>query len=694
MNIQVAITDRYRKAYRSLRHDEQKVIDLAIDEWMANPENTSSNFEKLSFMGSNIFSIRVNRAGRVIMAKFDGVYFLLHAEGQQHDKVNDWAKNKRIDRNSITGAIQIYTDPVELLEVNTPKETDKTEMPIFRTCTFEQLKIIGVPEGWINKILSITDEDEYVALWSYLPDDAIENLEAVKNGFEIKNLVTQIFDEHKKEKLPIEEQVVKQPGFEFLTEDESLAAVLKKDISLFRLYLHQTQKFLLDYDFKGPVKLTGMAGTGKTVVAIHKTKQLVERLPAGANPVFFTTYTKFLIKNIQSMFAEAKLDMSKLVVVNLHKFALQYAINLEIIDSNPDIIFEDRDDLKLWKKYCELYSIRNFLPQFLMEEYRQIIQEKHIISEQAYYDVPRTGRGDILVKSKRAEVWKVLSNFENFQRSENKYTFVDIIFTLNKYLERFPDLKPFSHVVCDEVQDFSNLELRLIRNLVPVGNNDLFLTGDPFQNIYQKRINFSESRIQIVGRSYRLKTNYRTTEQIQQFAFQPLKNQEFLDFDGQRVNITKCESLVFGNEPEQYMFKSQKAEFDFLAGYVQENFGQIGLHEICFATRQKDKLNELIDFFKEKRFPCINLENVDDLVQTEGKLVFSTLHGLKGLEFKNLVVFNFSNDTFPFKPVGFNKWTQEEIKTYLRSEYALLYVSFSRAISRLMVTGVGDTVVF
>ena len=106
-------------------------------------------------------------------------------------------------------------------------------------------------------------------------------------------------------------------------------------------------------------------------------------------------------------------------------------------------------------------------------------------------------------------------------------------------------------------------------------------------------------------------------------------------------------------------------------------------------------LNKLVcRQLKDKKFPCINLENVDDLNQTEGKLVFSTLHGLKGLEFKNLVVFNFSNDTFPFKPVGFNKWTQDEIKTYLRSEYSLLYVSFSRAISRLMITGIGEKVEF
>lgn len=692
MNIQVATTTRFRKAFRTFREKEQKQIDEGITTFLIEPTNPSSNFEPLNFIDHKLKSIRISDNIRVILAIMDGVYFLLHVD--YHDKAYAWGENKRIDRNMVTGAIQFYTDAEEVKELQATKEPETGEKPVFGHCSSEQLEIIGVPEGWIPKLLTVVDEEEYTNLWSYLPEDAVENLEAVRNGFDIRNLVMQINAEQQKENLPIVEQVKKQEGFELLTDDESLAEALKKDISVFRYYLHPTQKFLLNYEFKGPVKLTGTAGTGKTVAALHKTKQLAERLPLGAKPVFFTTYTKYLIKNIQAMFEEARLPKNKLVVTNLHQFAVQYAKELELIQGNPKFISSETELLKLWKKYCATYFISSFAPEFLLAEYREIIQEKHITSEAAYFDVPRTGRGDILVKSKRIDVWKAFLNFESFQRSENTFTFEDIIFQLNKYLEHFPEYKPFSHVICDEVQDFNNLELRLLRNLVPPGKNDMFLSGDPFQNIYQKKINFSESGINIKGRSYRLKTNYRTTEEIQTFAFNTLKNQNFEDFNGSKIILQKCESLVYGEEPIQLLFKSEQAEHEYLANYIRENFGLIGLHEICFATRFKDKLVELMDFFKSKHYPCINLDDVSDLKETEGKIVFSTLHSLKGLEFKNLVVFNLSQVTFPYIPKGFKSWDDSQQKEYLKTEHALLYVAFSRAISRLIVTGTGDKIQF
>ncbi|MFW5983223.1 MAG: 3'-5' exonuclease [bacterium] len=692
MELKVAITDRFRKTFRSLSTTEQKDIDAAIDTWLKNPGNPSSNFEKLSFMGPNIFSIRTSRAGRVIMAKFDGVYFLLHAEGKQHDKANDWAKNKRIDRNDITGAIQIYTDPVEFKEPDHSSK-DETNTPIFQNCTEEQLKTIGVPEGWISKVLSVDKEEDYTNLWSYLPEDAIENLEAVRNGFDIRNLVQQINEEYQEEiKNSTVEQINKQDGLELLTEDESLKEILSKDISVFRYYLHPTQKFLVDTNFRGPVKVTGTAGTGKTVAALRKAKKLVEELPENNKPVFFTTYTRYLIKNIQSMFENAGISGDKIVVTNLHNFAVNYAKELELISGTPKIIFKKKDKIAQWERYCNNYFIDKYSPKYLKEEYEEIILNKHILNADDYLRTQRTGRGDILGKHQRQEIWEALTNFDNFQRSENSFSFEDIIFQLNKYLEQFPDLKPFSHVICDEIQDFSNLELRLLRNIVPEGMNDMFLSGDPFQNIYQKQINFSQSGVQIRGRSFRLRTNYRTTDEIQTLAFNALTDQNFNDFTGESTSLLKCESLIYGEEPQYKIFETQDDEFEYLAQYIKNNFGQIGLHEICFATRKKDDRNELREYLSNFHFPCINLEEIKDLKETEGKIVLSTLHGLKGLEFKNLVIYNLSKETFPYIPYNFKHFTKEQQADYIRSEHALLYVSFSRAISNLIITGTGHPI--
>jgi hypothetical protein len=692
MNIQVATTDRFRKAFRSFREKEQKQIDEGINTYLIEPTNPSSNFEKLHFIDPNLNSIRVSEDIRIVLAFFDGVYFLLHVD--RHDAAYNWGRNKRIDRNMTTGAIQLFTDAEEIEKSGTKQVEQTTEKPIFGHCSEEQLKVIGVPDGWITKIKSVSDEKEYENLWSYLPDDTIENLESVRDGFDIRSLVLQILDEYDKEQLPIKEQVVKQEGYELLTEDVSLADALKKDISLFRFYLHPSQKFLVEKNFKGPVKLTGTAGTGKTVVAMHRTRRLVDQLGNLDKPVFFTTYTKYLIKNIQSLFEEAKIPKEKLVVTNLHHYAVEYAQKLELLQGLPIIIESESDKLKLWKKFCSSYSLSKFTPEFLLNEYSQIIQDKHVTSEEDYLIIPREGQGVALVKSKRTELWPIFINFETFQRNENTFSFEDIIFILNKYLERWPDLKPFSHVICDEVQDFSNLELRLLRNLAPEGQNDLFLVGDPFQNIYKKRINFSKSGIKIAGKSYRLRINYRTTAEIQKLAFSAIAKFEFSDFEENKAIMSACESLVFGEEPEFKTFENEEQEFKFLADYIRKFFGQVGLHEICFATRTKEKRDQIKDYFKSQNFTCVNLEEISDLKETEGRIVLSTLHGLKGLEFKSLVVFNLSKDTFPHTPRGFQKFSEEEKAEFIKSEHALLYVSFSRAISHLMITGVGSDISF
>ncbi len=691
MNILVALTDRYRKTYRNLKTDVQKDIDQAIDDWIKKPTNPSSNFEKLSFVGNNIYSIRSSKAGRVIMAKFDDIYFLLHAEDKQHDQANNWAKNKRIDRNAITGAIQIFTEPVEVIK-DLPKEpADVETKPIFDGCTEDQLKQIGVPDGWASKILSITSVEEYENFWQYLPEDAIENLEIVRNGFDIKTLISQLISEHEEQpELTTSEQVKKQEGFELITEDNTLAEALKKDISVFRYYLHPTQKFLVANNFKGPVKVTGTAGTGKTVAAIHRAKRLVSELPHNDKPVFFTTFTKYLIKNIKSMFHSEGLSENSLVISNLHQFALKYAKELSVIPDKHEIITKNNGERDLWEKFCITYFVNDFTPGFLREEYKEVIQGMHVTTKEQYLNVARLGRGKPLVKAQREELWNLFRNFESFQRTASKYCFDDVIFVLNKYLENFPQLKPFSHVVCDEVQDFSNLELRLLRNLVPGGYNDLYLTGDPYQNIYKKKINFARSGISIRGKSFRLRVNYRTTDEIQKLAFAALKNYKFLDFEGIEAMAPTSEPIMFGESPEVEIFETTEDEFRFIVEYIRGCFGNMPLHDICFATRKKDYRDKLFDYLEEKNISCIKLESVEDLnSDTKGRVVLSTLHGIKGLEFKTLIVFGLSTSTFPFYPRGFSTLSEEDKIDYLRSEHALLYVSFSRAISGLIITGVG-----
>jgi hypothetical protein len=694
MNIKACSTDRFRKTYRSLKKNEQELVDKGVDLWLQNPDNGSSNFEKLGFMGDNIFSIRLNSAWRVIMAKFDDVYFLLHTGGQ-HDKTNEWAKNKTIDRNSTTGAIQIYNVNVE--EIDRQISNSKPEEEIkgaFENISNDDLMILGVPEEWCETVKKVQTEEQYMNLWDVLPEDALSNLEVVyDDSIDLKILLAQIKNDIEQKPTDVVEQIKIQPGFHVIGKDTRILDAMNEDISVFRFFLHPSQKTYTNKNAKGPLKLTGGAGTGKTVVALHRTKYLLENLKENDKPILFTTYTKYLIKNIRSLFSSQGIDEEKLMISNLHHFALKYAQEIELFDQNIKIVTQPHELKKSWKDFVKRNPEVKWDPDFLKLEYEEVIQKFHITTLEAYLKVKRTGRVDALVVSDRETVWQALASYEAYQKYTKNYTFNDIIFQLNKYLELWPEYRPFSHIICDEIQDFNNLEMRLLRNLVEEKENDLFLCGDPFQNIYQRTLRFSHSGINIRGkRSSRLKINYRTTEEIRQFAVKMLEGFEYDDFSGKKASFEGDTSVLNGNEPSYELFENNDEFYKYIIAYIKDSFGQLGLHEICITARTTDEVANIYNFLSASKIPVKNLKDIEDVSETENHIVVCTMHALKGLEFKNVIVAGFDKNSFPYKPRGYKNWNEQEREAFLKSEHSLYYVVFSRAISQLIVTGIGEKV--
>jgi superfamily I DNA/RNA helicase len=333
-------------------------------------------------------------------------------------------------------------------------------------------------------------------------------------------------------------------------------------------------------------------------------------------------------------------------------------------------------------------------PQFLKNEYEKVILQKHITSFESYKNVLRSGMGSQLLSIDREKVWEAIEKYESYQTYTKTYTFEEIIFKLNRYLELWPEYIPFSYVVCDELQDLNNIELRLLRNLVEKKENDLFLVGDPFQNIYQKQVNFKQSNVQIVGRSHSLKINYRTTEEIRKFANNALHNFVFEDFNGDVAeNITE-KSLINGTEPSYLSFENVDEQLEFIEKYIKESFGQIGLHELCVVARTSDQVDEVYEYLKSIKLPVVKLSELQNLDLANDKVVVATMHGVKGLEFKNVIVYGIDKKSFLKKPRGFKNWSENDQNSFIKSEYALLYVVFSRAISNLILLGLGEKVEF
>lgn len=694
MNFNVATTTMFMKTLLSLTNKEQKSVVAAIDHWRENPENTGSNFEKLNHPNDNIYSIRVNDTWRVIMAKFDDTYFLLHT-GVQHDKTNNWAKNKKIDRNIMTGAFQIYSVNVREFEERLAQEQPVSEEAgPFEGITRNELLILGVPEEWLESVWKVKTDNHFYDLIGFLPNDAAESLGLIYTGEgDLRILIEQNKTKIATKPENLIDQIKIQPGFYVLGEDSSLMDVLHQDVNIFRFYLHPAQRLYATGNFKGSMKITGSAGTGKTVVAMHRAKYLLEKLKPEDKPIFFTTFTRHLIKNIKSLFAGQKMLGEQLHVNNLHSFALEYGKQLGAFDDNIQVVTDNHKISQNWKSFVQSYPAISWPANFLKEEYEQVIQQNQINTLEDYLKISRSGRGEGLNANARTSVWKALKTYENHQTYLRQYSFDDLVFKLNNYLAEHPEERPFSHIICDEIQDFSNLEMRLLRNLVEEKPNDLFLCGDPFQNIYQKKLNFIQAGINIRGkRSYRLTVNYRTTEEIRKYAVDMLNGYSFDDFSGKKPSMAGDRSILNGEDPQYLLFNDDEELKGYILDYIRQSFGNLRLHEICITARTNKEVDKIASWLSEAMYPVIKLNEIESIKDANDKVVLGSMHSLKGLEFKNLIVTGFDKASFPYKPNTFNRWSEEAQQQYLKSEHALYYVAFSRAISQLVVTGIGEQI--
>ena len=251
-------------------------------------------------------------------------------------------------------------------------------------------------------------------------------------------------------------------------------------------------------------------------------------------------------------------------------------------------------------------------------------------------------------------------------------------------------IHPFKHVIADEIQDFSNPELRFLRALVEEGPDDLFLVGDPYQRIYNNRkIAFSQVGINVRGkRSKRLRVNYRTTEEIKRAATNVVNGCAFDDFDGSPESLAGYVSLMHGDRPEYKIYDNRNEEIAAIIDFIRmcrEN--GIEYKDIVVASYIKDSIKPVQDALHRNNIPYKNLMN--EGTGNDNGVNLSSFHNMKGLEFKVVILSDVTKKTFPYLPYGFEGLDEIEKKNHLMNQKALMYVAITRAIQKVLITGSG-----
>ncbi|MDX3191378.1 3'-5' exonuclease [Streptomyces sp. MN03-5084-2B] len=477
--------------------------------------------------------------------------------------------------------------------------------------------------------------------------------------------------------------------------DEQLRRMLTGDFAAWRLFLHPDQRHLVERGRKGPFRVTGGAGTGKTVVAMHRAVALARRNPQSR--VLLTTYTKNLalqlaegVKGLADTAVFERIDVSGVDQLARNIVARTHGAGRRIM--------KETDQLRMWESALAAVpdlpsgDRARLTPYFLMNEYEQVILGMAAPSLDGYLAEPRRGRRVKLTRLQKTRLWRVVDEFVRLMSRDGRTTYADVV-AQAATIAASPDLplaNQYHHVVVDEAQDLTPARWRLLRAVVPEGPDDLFICEDAHQRIYGERLVISRYGIETRGRSQRLTLNYRTTKQVLGFATRLLAGEDFVDLADEDETTSNYRSLLAGPEPLTHGAASWQEEKDFVVatvkGWLEEQPGQEPGAFAVLARRQEIR-DEMARELIAAGLPAVvtSPEQPVDFSRVQ----VATMHRAKGTEFARCVVMGADSDHIPHKYV-LQRADPEEQVDLLSRERCLLYVACTRARDQLVVTWTGE----
>lgn len=688
-HVKVAISSDFLTAFARLPRQVQSKVTEFVNKFRNDPMSPGIHYEKLnSGIDKKIFSVRIDDTyrGIVVRQQETGVYLLLWVD--HHDEAYQWAANKRCEVNPQTGAIQVFDVQTVVEQVSAPEK-----VALFALATDDDLLQLGVPEAQLDFVRSFIHKEDFYKAESAMPQDAYEHLSWLAEGFPVAEVLELLAEEQNTsasgEDLAAALDVpATLKSFVVVDGEDELRRIMAEPLEKWRVFLHPTQRKIVRKEYSGAARVLGGAGTGKTVVAMHRAKQLASKCE-GQQRILMTTFTANLAADIRENLRKICTleELRRIEVIHLDAWVNQF---LRESSFSAQIGYDDAID-PIWEKAILLAN--NDLPfeaSFYKEEWNRIVIAQEALTLNKYVKATRNGRGTRLDRKKRIQVWKV---FENYQNLMKEYQIRDIntaMYESTKLLQAAGSKPRYTSIIIDEGQDFSDNAYRLIRALAGEEHpNDIFIVGDSHQRIYRNHPTLSKCGINVRGRSSILKINYRTTEEIRKHAFALLNGISFDDLDDGADIGGKCQSLTHGEKPIIENFGNANDEFAFILGEVKKlkNSG-VALTDICVVARTKKLVDDYIALFTRAgiRSYAIKRNKADD--RSYDGLRVATMHRVKGLEFKYVFIAAVNNRIIPL-PSAINKTDPVSEAESITSEKCLLYVAMTRAQKGVYITSYG-----
>jgi superfamily I DNA/RNA helicase len=480
----------------------------------------------------------------------------------------------------------------------------------------------------------------------------------------------------------------------FVSGQEELQRILAHPFAAWRTFLHPSQrKIAHKAAYSGPAQVTGGAGTGKTVTALHRAAFLAQRAAMSAPetspgqagpPILLTTFTRNLAEALDAQIAllvEDPAVRGRIEVLNVDRLAYRLVAQAR----GAPVIADDRGVRQRWADAAADAGLA-FTPVFLLHEWEQVIIGQDLSTEQAYLTCVRAGRGRPLSKAQRSQVWQAAERVTAELTAAGQSTHMQLANEAT-HLLRETGQTLYRHVIVDEAQDLHPAQWRLLRGAVPPGPDDLFIAADPHQRIYDNRISLASLGIQVRGRSRRLTVNYRTTEEILAWAVPLLGVAPVTGLDGEVDTLLGYRSPMHGRRPQIHQAATREEELTALTKRIHTWLDAgIEPHAIGVAARATYLARNARDVLKAAGIRTVSLGSRD----TKNAVRAGTMHGMKGLEFSAVAVIGVEQGVVP-SPPAVTPASEDPLAhdQDLQRERCVLFVACTRARDHLYVSYAG-----
>ena len=695
----LAIAKSFLSDYAKLQRPVQALVESAM-----------AKFEDHTFAGVHLEKVHNSRDPRLRTIRIDefwrgivlapdsgSTYCLLTV--LPHNKAYEYAVSHRCTVNQVLGVLEMRNE--EALEKAAPalaRAAESAATFLFAHVSDADMQRLGIDDKTLPAARMLTSEQALDALQPLLPEAQAAALYALACGMTVEDAWREV--------APYLAPDIQQPvntsdlltamrrspdQVVFVSGQAELQRILADPFAIWRIFLHPTQrKIAYAPRYTGPAQVTGGAGTGKTVTALHRTAHLAAQVSAQLftvdaserPPILLTTFSRGLAESLGRQFAELVGDVDvrrQVEILNVDRVA--HHIVAKARRSNPPIV-KASDLNEMWAS-AAADAGREFAPSFLSREWEQVILGQDLHTERDYLACSRGGQGVPLGKTQRGRVWQIVQHVVGELASAGVSTHVQLANEAT-YIVKESLGTPYRHVIVDEAQDLHPAQWRLLRAAVAPGPDDLFVVGDPHQRIYDHRVSLAGLGINVRGRSKRLTMNYRTTQEILAWAVPRLGKDPVTGLDDEVDSLIGYRSPMHGAPP---VVRGARTRDEELWALVEQLRGWIGdgiePHAIGVAARFGYLVNDAKEHLKAAGIPSVKLA-------TGGKrdaIRIGTMHGMKGLEFQAVAVIGVSEGAVP-APSAVRSVIEDPVAYALdlQRERCVLFVACTRARDHLYVS--------